>query len=368
MSAEYLTVIDQAEQIAWELAPPSDSEPGEPAIIPQDLLRELPMSETVRQNVEAGRSSVIGIMNGEDDRLVVHMSGCSVHDPKAAIAYSGETVDMQQKFEDYLVVVNRAYWEKPRTITGWEGAISDPGMDGSYRSNMGLVLARATMLAVAAKGMPIAYEILEPHLQPYFGDVISHAMIGARTTLSQLHRNKASDLAIATGFKNTTAGNILETAQSVLAAQAPHRYLVTGRNGEPRWVTSSGNPYAHIVLRGGHEGPNYTQEHIQSAIQILKQLGLPKRLMVDASHGNSGKDHRQQSVVVDALADQMAAGVTAIRAVALETTFKEGRQEPGPNAVPEQSVTDACAGLEQTWDMLGVLAEGVRRRREMVDR
>jgi 3-deoxy-7-phosphoheptulonate synthase len=331
---------------------------------PVALRAELPLPGRTASLVDRTRAEVRAILNGVDDRLLVVAGPCSVHDPVAALDYAGRLAEIGLG-EDLLVVM-RAYVEKPRTVTGWKGLINDPGMDGRYDVHRGLRTARQLLLDITALGMPVGCEWLDPILSQYLVDTVTWGAIGARTTESQVHRQLASGLSMPVGFKNGTDGDVKVAADACAAAAASHTVLGVSPAGAAAIVTTTGNPDCHVVLRGGRSGPNYEAAYVAKALDLVADVGLRRRVMVDASHGNSGKDHHRQPYVAADIADQIAAGERGVIGVMLESFLRAGRQEPGDAATLTYglSVTDACMDVETTATVLKTLATAVRRRRK----
>jgi len=261
--------------------------------------------------------------------------------------------------------VMRVYFEKPRTVTGWKGLINDPGMDGSFDVHRGLRTARRLLLDIVGSGMPVGCEWLDPITPQYIADTVTWGAIGARTTESQVHRQLASGLSMPIGFKNGTDGDVQVAVDACRASATSHTFFGVTAAGAAAVVTTEGNPDTHVILRGGRSGPNYSSEHVTKALDLVSAAGLPRRIMVDASHGNSGKDHRKQMGVADSLAEQVTGGQHGVAGVMLESFLVAGRQEPGDPATLTygQSVTDACLDIEMTASALDILAASVRARR-----
>jgi 3-deoxy-7-phosphoheptulonate synthase len=293
-----------------------------------------------------------------------------VHDPAATLEYARRLTDPCQALADDLYIVMRAYFEKPRTTVGWKGLINDPYLDGSNAIDEGLRVARRVLLRIADLGIPVGCEFLDPISSQFLADAITWAAIGARTTESQIHRQLASGLPIPVGFKNGTDGSAQVAIDACRAAAMPHVYFGIDEYGQAAIISTSGNPDCHIILRGGNAQPNYQQNHIASTLAALRRVNLAPRLMVDASHGNSGRDHRRQPVVAREIGDQIAAGEMGIVGVMLESFLIEGRQEPAPltRLVYGKSITDACMNFGQTATVLVGLADAVRKRRASVGR
>jgi 3-deoxy-7-phosphoheptulonate synthase len=337
----------------------------EPLLSPAALLHELPLGEAQQEAVERARTEVRAVLDGADDRLLVVTGPCSVHDPKAALDYATRLADLRELFVDDLLIVMRVYFEKPRTVTGWKGLINDPGMDGSFDVHRGLRTARRLLLDIVGSGMPVGCEWLDPITPQYIADTVTWGAIGARTTESQVHRQLASGLSMPVGFKNGTDGDVQVAVDACRASATCHTFFGVTAAGAAAVVTTSGNPDTHVILRGGRSGPNYSSSHVTKALDLISAAGLPRRIMVDASHGNSGKDHTKQLGVADSLAEQLAGGQHGVAGVMLESFLVAGRQDPGdpPSLTYGQSVTDACMDIDMTASALRTLAESVQARR-----
>jgi 3-deoxy-7-phosphoheptulonate synthase len=340
----------------------------EPLLSPAALLDELPLGGAEAETVERTRAEVRAVLNGADDRLLVIAGPCSVHDPKAALDYAARLVALRDRYAADLLVVMRVYFEKPRTVTGWKGLINDPGMNGTYDVHRGLRTARRLLIDILALGMPVGCEWLDPITPQYIADTVTWGAIGARTTESQVHRQLASGVSMPIGFKNGTDGDVQVAVDACRASATGHTFFGVTGAGAAAVVTTSGNPDTHVILRGGRSGPNYSASHVAKALDLITAAGLPRRLMVDASHGNSGKDHRRQATVADSLAGQLSAGERGIAGVMLESFLVAGRQEPGDPATLTygQSVTDACMDIDMTAATLETLAASVARRRQLL--
>jgi 3-deoxy-7-phosphoheptulonate synthase len=334
---------------------------------PSQVIGEAPSSVMMAETVEGARQAVHRILHGEDDRLVVVIGPCSIHDPKAALDYARRLAAERQRHAGELEILMRVYFEKPRTTVGWKGLINDPGLDGGFRINDGLRLAREVLLRVTALGLPAACEFLDVTTPQYISDLVAWAAIGARTTESQIHREMASGLSCPVGFKNGTNGDVKIAVEAVLAASQPHHFLAVNKDGRAAIATTTGNNDAHIVLRGG-KAPNYDAASIAAATADLAKAGLPERLMVDASHANSGKRHENQPGVIADLCAQLAGGESRIMGVMIESHLAAGRQDliPGRELAYGQSITDACMDWDTSVGALGELANAVRARRARV--
>ena len=337
----------------------------EPLLSPAALLDELPLGTAEAETVERTRTEVRAVLDGADDRLLVVAGPCSVHDPKAARDYAARLERLRERYAGDLLIVMRVYFEKPRTVTGWKGLINDPGMDESFDVHRGLRTARRLLLDILAQGMPVGCEWLDPITPQYIADTVTWGAIGARTTESQVHRQLASGLSMPVGFKNGTDGDVQVAVDACRASAAGHTFFGVTPNGVAAVVTTAGNTDTHVILRGGRSGPNYEASHSAKALDLIEAAGLPRRLMVDASHGNSGKDHRRQPAVAASIAEQVAAGERGLTGVMLESFLVEGKQEPGPpdTLTYGQSVTDACMDFGTTAGVLAELAAAVRTRR-----
>ncbi len=337
----------------------------EELVSPTTLLEELPLGEAREKAVVRGRGEVGNVLDGADDRVMVVVGPCSVHDPVAALEYAGNLAEAAREFGDELLVVMRVYFEKPRTTTGWKGLINDPHLDGSGDVNAGLRMARALLLQVLDLGLPVGCEFLDPITPQYIADTVSWGAIGARTTESQIHRQLGSGLSMPIGFKNRTDGDIQVAVDAVRAAAAPHAFAGIDDGGNPAVLYTTGNPDGHVILRGGREAPNYDLEGVAEALARLGEAGLPERVVVDASHDNSKKDPALQVLAAGHVADQVADGNSRIVGVMLESFLVEGRQDLGDSAdlTYGQSITDACMDWDETVRVLEQCASAVRARR-----
>jgi 3-deoxy-7-phosphoheptulonate synthase len=338
----------------------------EPLLSPAALLEELPLREAAAEIVARTRAEVRAVLDGADDRLLVIAGPCSVHDPAAALDYAGRLAALREQSQADLLIVMRVYFEKPRTVTGWKGLINDPDMDGGHDVHRGLRAARRLLLDIIALGLPVGCEWLDPITPQYIADAVTWGAIGARTTESQVHRQLASGLSMPVGFKNGTDGDVQVAVDACRASATGHTFFGVTPVGAAAVVTTAGNRDTHVILRGGRSGPNYEASHVTKTLDLIAGAGLPRRLMVDASHGNSGKDHRRQPLVAATIAEQVAAGEPGLTGVMLESFLREGRQEPGPPATLAygQSVTDACMDIGTTAAVLDGLAAAVRSRRQ----
>jgi 3-deoxy-7-phosphoheptulonate synthase len=331
---------------------------------PAHVMREWINSEIASDTVFGARNAVHEILHGQDDRLFVVVGPCSIHDIKAAMDYAARLKAVRDRLGDSLEIIMRVYFEKPRTTVGWKGLINDPYMDGSFRINEGLRVARQLLLQVNELGVPAATEYLDTISPQYIADLISWGAIGARTTESQVHRELASGLSCPVGFKNGTDGNIKIAADAMMASAQPHHFLSVTKGGISAIVSTTGNEDCHIVLRGG-KVPNYDAASVKAATESLMRSKLNPHLMIDCSHGNSEKKHENQVRVAQNIAEQIEAGERNIAGVMIESHLVAGRQDivPGKPLNYGQSVTDACLGWEDTVQVLERLAEAVRERR-----
>jgi 3-deoxy-7-phosphoheptulonate synthase len=331
---------------------------------PAHLLREFPITDAAARTVFTTRRDIHRMLHGADDRLLVIIGPCSIHDVKAAKEYASRLAEQREKHADHLLVVMRVYFEKPRTTVGWKGLINDPYLDGSFRINEGLRVARELLLDLADSGMPAGCEFLDMITPQYIADLVSWGAIGARTTESQIHRELASGLSAPVGFKNGTDGNVRIAVDALRAAATPHHFLSVTKGGHSAIVETKGNEDCHIILRGGKQ-PNYDAENINAAARALADAGLPARIMVDASHSNSSKQHERQVDVTQEVARQIVAGDNRIFGMMVESHLKPGRQDlvSGQPLVYGMSITDACIGWEDSIGVLDVLSEAVEARR-----
>jgi 3-deoxy-7-phosphoheptulonate synthase len=333
---------------------------------PRELHAELPVGEREAAHIALARHAVQAILRGHDQRLLVIVGPCSIHEPESAMEYAARLRDFSPGVADSLALVMRVYFEKPRTRMGWKGLIYDPDLDGRGNIGEGLRRARRILLDCARLGVPAASEILDLVTPQYYAELLAWGAIGARTVESPLHRQMASALSAPVGFKNATNGNVQTAVDAILVAAQPHRFPSVSFDGRAMIVASTGNPHGHLVLRGSENGPNYDAASVQHAAEALAEAGLPPRLIVDCSHGNSGKDYCKQPEVAACVAGQIAGGSFEICGVMLESHLVEGRQtivDGRKNLRYGQSVTDGCIGWDETVSVLGQLAAAVRLRR-----
>lgn len=333
-------------------------------IKPAELMEKLKESAVSTNNILATRAAIHQVLHGQDDRLLVVVGPCSIHDTDAGLEYASRLLAVRQHLADDLLIVMRVYFEKPRTTVGWKGLINDPRLDGSYDINLGLEKARQFLLDVNEIGMPAGMEFLDTITPQYTADLVSWGAIGARTTESQVHRELASGLSCPVGFKNGTDGGVGVAIDAIKTASCPHRFLSVTKNGESAIIVTTGNNDCHIILRGG-KTPNFQANHVNDVCNQLSAAGLLPRLMIDCSHANSQKRYEQQMHVAEDIATQIAQGDQRIAGVMIESHLKAGKQVHTPGRVLEygQSITDACLGWDDTVVLLNNLAQAVRDRR-----
>ncbi len=336
---------------------------------PEHLMRFFPIAGTaVEKLIATTRKRIHHILHGQDDRLLVIIGPCSIHDPAAALEYARRLRPLREKYADTLEIVMRVYFEKPRTTVGWKGLINDPYMDESYKIDEGLRMARQLLLEINRMGMPAASEFLDVISPQYIGDLIAWGAIGARTTESQIHRELASGISAPIGFKNGTDGNIKIATDAMQSASRPHHFLSVAKNGQVAIVETAGNPDCHVILRGG-KAPNYDAESVAAACKDLEAAKLHPSLMVDFSHANSSKQHERQVVVAKDIAGQVAGGSKKVFGVMVESHLCAGAQKftPGKDDASKltygQSITDACIGWDDSEEVLQVLSAAVKARR-----
>ncbi|BBH32609.1 3-deoxy-D-arabinoheptulosonate-7-phosphate synthase [Pseudomonas sp. 43mfcvi1.1] len=316
------------------------------------LKHQLPLSTALSQQVSAHRQAIRAILDGEDSRLLVIVGPCSIHDPKSALEYAANLARVAHEVSDSMLLVMRAYVEKPRTTVGWKGLAYDPGLDGSDDMATGLTLSRELMREMLQLGLPVATELLQPMAASYFDDLLSWVAIGARTTESQIHREMASGLGMPVGFKNGTDGGVGIACDAMRSAAHPHRHFGVDSQGHPAIIQTPGNPDTHLVLRGGHRGPNYDRQSVTQIHSDLIRLKIPARIMVDCSHANSSKDPLRQPQVFNDVLEQRLQGNRSLIGMMLESHLFEGCQPLGPSMRYGVSVTDGCLGWESTEQLL----------------
>lgn len=331
---------------------------------PEEVMGEIPRTLTATRVVMGARNAIHTILNGTDDRLLVIVGPCSIHDPAAAIEYATRLATLRERLADRLEIVMRVYFEKPRTIVGWKGLINDPDLDGSFDINKGLRLARSVLSAVNNLGLPAGAEFLDMTTPQYLADLVSWAAIGARTTESQIHRELASGLSCPVGFKNGTDGDVRIAAEAVKSASHPHHFMAVTKGGRSAIAATSGNEDCHIILRGGR-APNHDADSVEAAAAELHRASIGARLMIDASHANSGKKPESQPKVIADVARQVSDGDRRIIGLMIESHLVAGRQDvvPGVALTYGQSITDGCIDWETTARVLQELADAVAARR-----
>ena len=332
---------------------------------PAEVTQEFPRTDAATRTVLQARHAVHNILHGTDDRLIVVVGPCSIHDPAAAIDYARRLMDVRERLGDRLEIIMRVYFEKPRTTVGWKGLINDPELDGSFKIDNGLRLARSLLLDINNLGMPAGCEFLDMTTPQYFADLVAWGAIGARTTESQVHRELASGLSCPVGFKNGTDGNVRIALDAVKSASQPHHFLAVTKDGRSAIASTSGNDDCHIILRGG-KAPNFDAESVEAAAQASLKSGITPAIMIDASHANSSKKLENQPLVLDDVGTQVAAGDRRIIGVMIESNLVAGRQDlvPGVPLTYGQSITDGCIGWETTVEVLEKLAAATAARRE----
>lgn len=335
----------------------------ESLVTPAELAQRHPVTADVAAHVSASRRRIEKILNGEDRRLLVIIGPCSIHDTDAALEYARRLQGMRERYQPQLEIVMRTYFEKPRTVVGWKGLISDPDLNGSYRVNHGIELARRLLLQVNELGVPTATEFLDMVTGQFIADLISWGAIGARTTESQIHREMASALSCPVGFKNGTDGNTRIAVDAIRASRASHMFLSPDKQGQMTIYQTSGNPYGHIIMRGG-KTPNYHAQDLSAACDALGEFDLPQHLVVDFSHGNCQKQHRRQLEVCEDICQQIRNGSRAVAGIMAESFLKEGTQkiEAGKPLVYGQSITDPCLSWDDTETLVAMLADAVESR------
>ncbi|CAL4042210.1 Phospho-2-dehydro-3-deoxyheptonate aldolase, Trp-sensitive [Buchnera aphidicola (Takecallis arundicolens)] len=332
----------------------------DPLITPVDLAKRYSLTSDIVDNVILTRSNIANIITGKDKRLLVIIGPCSLHDPIAAVEYANKLFILRKKYSNQLEIVMRTYFEKPRTVVGWKGLISDPDLDNSFKVNHGLSVARKLLLDINAIGMPAATEFLDMVIGQFIADLISWGAIGARTTESQIHREMASSLSCPVGFKNGTDGNINIAIDAIRAAQVRHVFFAPNKSGQMTINHTSGNPCSHIIMRGGKH-PNYHSDDIKYAVKKLRKFQLPEYVMIDCSHGNCLKQHRVQCDVADSICKQICDGTTNIAGVMIESFLREGTQNAFPkrNLMYGKSITDPCLGWDDSIKIISQLAKAI---------
>jgi 3-deoxy-7-phosphoheptulonate synthase len=339
-----------------------------PLLSPALLREELPLTDSAADLVLRSRRAVVDVLDGADDRLLVVVGPCSVHDPAAALDYATRLSALADQLADDLMIVMRVYFEKPRTTLGWKGLLNDPNLDGSYNVNAGLRTARKLLGDILALGLPVGCEFLDPIIPQYIADLVAWGSIGARTAASQVHRQLSSGLSMPIGIKNATDGNVQIAVDAVRAAGSRHVFPGITDDGVAALLGTTGNPDCHVILRGSDAGPNYQAEHVADGLRRLAAVGLPERLLIDASHGNSGKDHHRQPIVIRDIAARVAAGERGLAGLMVESFLAGGRQDLVLGRAADlrygQSITDACLDWADTEELLRELAAAAAARRE----
>ena len=336
-----------------------------PLISPAILVEDLPLGNVASETVSKARDEISNCVNAVDDRLVVVVGPCSIHDDVAALEYGKKLKVLKKKYADELCIVMRVYFEKPRTTVGWKGLINDPDLDESFKINKGLHKARGLLLQLAEMGVPSGCEFLDTILPQFFADLVSWGAIGARTTESQIHRELASGMSCPIGFKNGTDGNVQIAVDAIRAAASSHHFLSVTKQGLAAIVETKGNTNCHVILRGGKSGPNYQKTDVDSLGVTLEKAAVASRVIIDCSHGNSNKDFKNQHTVARDVAQQFGSGSKNIFGVMIESNLVEGNQSvvKGEELVYGKSITDACVGWNETEDIIKTLADGVIKRR-----
>eukprot|EP00002_Diphylleia_rotans_P018716 TRINITY_DN3620_c0_g1_i1.p1 TRINITY_DN3620_c0_g1~~TRINITY_DN3620_c0_g1_i1.p1 ORF type:complete len:393 (-),score=91.63 TRINITY_DN3620_c0_g1_i1:139-1317(-) len=338
-----------------------------PMLPPALLLEELPLTDIAHKTISRTRKHAADILHGRDDRILVIVGPCSIHDEKAALDYARRLKELADEMKQDLLIIMRVYFEKPRTVVGWKGLINDPHLDGTFKINTGLRLARKLLLDINNMGLAAGCEFLDTITPQFFADLVSWGAIGARTTESQVHRQLSSGLSMPVGFKNSTNGSIAVAVDAIRAAAHPHCFLSVTKQGLCAIVKTKGNADCHVILRGSNQGPNYEKSFIDAAAKDLKKVGLAPRVMVDCSHDNSRKDYRNQPKVLDDIINQIEQGGKEIFGVMIESHITAGKQEIHPEGLGKmtygQSITDGCVGWRETVSMLEKLCVAVKKRR-----
>ncbi len=319
-----------------------------PIISPKEVCERVPISDDSVDVVMRGREQIRNILERKDPRKLLIVGPCSIHDPAAAIEYARKLLELAREVQEKILVVMRAYFEKPRTTVGWKGYVNDPYLDNTFNMNEGLLRGRKLLCDITQLGLPVANEALDPILPQYLAELISWTAIGARTTESQLHREMASGLSAPVGFKNNTDGNILVAINAMKSAQRAHHFLGIDENGVTAIVSTRGNPYCHLILRGGSDGPNYDEKSVRLAEEILEAQGMPSNIMIDCSHDNSSKDYKKQGIVFENCVAQIAQGNKSIVGFMLESNINEGNQPLSSQLKYGVSITDGCLNFAET--------------------
>jgi 3-deoxy-7-phosphoheptulonate synthase len=337
-----------------------------PLVSPAILMEEFSLNDQAVRVVTQARQQACDIIQRKDDRLLVIVGPCSIHDPAAALAYGSLLRQAKEQFVDELLLIMRVYFEKPRTTVGWKGLINDPELDNTFNINHGLKSARKLLLELNQQGIPAATEFLDTIIPQFISDLIAWGAIGARTTESQIHRELASGLSMPVGFKNGTDGNVQIAIDAIGSSQHPHHFLSVTKHGIPAIVSTTGNQDCHVILRGAKQNTNYQASYIEQVTEQLLQAQLNPSIMIDCSHGNSQKDHSKQALVAEDVGQQIARGNDALRGVMLESNLVAGKQDltPGQPLTYGKSITDACICWDETLTILQQLADAIRQRRQ----
>jgi len=338
-----------------------------PMLPPACLLEDTPITTQATQTVKKARAQIADILNGNDDRILLVCGPCSIHDTKSAMEYAKKLLELSKKVQDYILIVMRTYFEKPRTTVGWKGLINDPYLNDTCRINHGMRLARKLLLDISDMGLPCGYECLDTITPQYIADVMSWAAIGARTTESQVHRELSSGLSMPVGFKNGTKGSIDIAANAIISARHPHSFMGVTQQGLVAIIKTRGNKDTHIILRGGRDGPNYESQYIKQTANILSKANVAPQIMVDCSHGNSGKDYRNQPKVCTNVCGQISSGDRSIIGMMMESHINEGKQKlifgKADTLEYGKSITDSCMSFETTVEVVLELVDAVKQRR-----
>lgn len=337
-------------------------------VSPAQIHEQFPLTSNAAKCTAEGRNEIQNIMSGEDDRLVVVVGPCSIHDPKSALEYAAKLAELKAELASDLVLIMRVYFEKPRTTVGWKGLINDPDLDSSYQVNKGLGIARQLLLSINELGVPAGCEYLDLITPQYTGDVVAWGAIGARTTESQCHRELASGLSCPVGFKNGTNGNLKIAVDAIGAASNPHHFLSVTKQGRTAIFNSTGNEFCHIILRGGNNQPNYSAEHVEKSSKMIENAGIQPNVMIDFSHANSFKTPTRQREACADVCNQLAAGESRVFGVMIESHLVEGSQKvvQGQELTYGQSITDGCIGWAETEELCRSLANAIRSRRTAI--
>ena len=331
---------------------------------PAHLIREFPCEDVASQTVHRAREAAHDILHGNDDRLLVIVGPCSIHDPEAAREYASRLTEVRRKLQGDLEIFMRVYFEKPRTTVGWKGLVLDPDLDGSYDIDKGLLTARSLLVEITRIGLAVGCEMLDPIIPQYIDELISWASIGARTTESQTHRNLASGLSFPVGFKNSTSGELNNAVNAIRSASSPSSFIGIDKQGRSAIYRTAGNDMCHLILRGGDRSPNYYEDEVELARRKLEEASLRQAIIIDCSHGNSRKDFRRQKRVLRNIIDQVVWGDDAIRGFMLESNLEEGNQPIGDHMAYGVSITDACIGWDETERILSSAASILREAAE----